>query len=62
MPQGIAIIYKNGSKDWFDPVINEVRNGDILTITIENGYTYGINMQDVVNMSYYDIEEGVKND
>lgn len=57
MKRGISIIYKNGSKDWFDPVNSEVRDGDTLTITIENGYRYNINMKDVSVMSYYDLEE-----
>lgn len=57
MKKGISVVYKNGNKDWFDPVVSEDRNGDMLTITIENGYKYDVNMSDVEIMKYYSIEE-----
>ena len=55
LKKGIAIVYKNGRKDWFDPVDSEVRDGNILYITIENGNVYDVNMQDVKIMAYYSI-------
>lgn len=56
--KGIAIIYKNGTKDWFDPVIQETREGDILTVTIENGNKYDVNLLEIEEMTYYDIGGG----
>ncbi len=54
MVKGITVIYKDGTKDWFDPVIMEKTEGDTLKITIENGYTYDVNLLDTKAVSYYE--------
>jgi len=50
---GVAIIYKNGTKDWFDPVLDESTEDGILKITIENGYTYDVVVADIESKTYY---------
>ena len=55
MVKSIAILYKDGTKDWFDPVIMEKTEGGTLKITIENGYIYDINLADTALISYYEL-------
>jgi hypothetical protein len=59
MQKGIEITYRNGKKDWFDPV--EIPDG----VTEENGnylidnsfHVYKVLMSDVKSIRYYDLCE-----
>jgi len=53
--QGIVVIYKDGTKDWFDPVSETKIEDDNLTITIENGNEYSINLENIQFVSFYDV-------
>jgi len=57
MKKGIEVIYKDGSRDWFDPVIDESMRDGILEITIDNGNIYHVNPSDMKSMSYYNADE-----
>lgn len=57
--KGITIIYKNGTKDWFDPVVDEKTEDGILKVTIENGNVYNVNLSDTVLVNYYNMFEEV---
>lgn len=57
MKRGIALVFKNGDKDWFDPVDSD----DGLTETecayiIDNGYhVYTIEKEAVESLRWYDL-------
>ncbi len=53
--QGIAVIYKDGTKDWFDPVSEVKTEGDILKIMIENGNVYDVKLLDTNSVNRYDV-------
>jgi len=55
MSVGIAIIYKDGKKDWFDPVVEETIKDKILTITIESGNQYEVILPEVSLIKYYEV-------
>lgn len=53
--RGIMVTYKNGTKDWYDPVIMEEKEGENLKVTIENGNTYNVYLPDIQSVSYYEL-------
>lgn len=53
--QGIAVVYKDGNKDWFDPVIEIKIEGDTFKIKIDNGNTYDVHLPDTQSVSFYDV-------
>lgn len=53
MIKGIAIVYKDGSKDWFDPVIEEFIEERLIKITLANGNIYDVIISEVESKTYY---------
>ena len=57
-----AIIYfKNGRKDWIDPVVDVIQTDT--TITIDNGYNfYEFQKSEVDHIEYEEMEETINNE